>query len=139
LGFGLVAVRPLLASGTYPFTPPHPPSSEEFLDEDRYSLGRSIFLGKTEFPQPAPLERIAENALHLVSLQTQLPESLRQDINLPALATKISEPGLAALEYYLLRRYKIAPKLEPVPAPAPHAVPLSESVTPTPPLPASTP
>lgn len=111
-GFAFCSGTYTQASGTYPITIPRPLTAGENLNEETYARGRSIFLGKYEFTHTAAADAVVESARRLASLQVQLPESLQAETNLPGLATRLDPSELAALEYYLEKRYKIVPKTE---------------------------
>lgn len=107
----LVATE-LFASGSYVTRPPLPASH----DSARYELGKAIALGRAPLPgvKTAPAGKLAgarqegeAQSRRLSALQDQLPGRIRSTMTLPALAGRLTEGQLEALEYYLRVRYKI--------------------------------
>ena len=91
-----------LASGSYNRPPGPPPAS---VDKARYNLGKHVFAGKAA-PATAPGDA-ASQSVRLKELQGKLPKSARKSADLPALAGKLSNEQMTALEHFLEVRYKI--------------------------------
>ncbi|MFQ3669930.1 MAG: hypothetical protein SNJ84_00570 [Verrucomicrobiia bacterium] len=103
-----VEVTPLAASGTYRFVPLRPPVERENpLDEELYGLGRALFTGRIQPSGRASPALVGIQRTRLTFLQEQLPRSLRNRVDLPALAPALSPGEMAALEYFVTERYKI--------------------------------
>lgn len=97
-----LAASPSLASGSYVTRPPLPATH----DSARYELGKAIALGRTPVEAVRKSEAEAQ-ARRLTGLQDQLPKRVRTTLILPALAGRLTETQMGALEYYLRVRYKI--------------------------------
>lgn len=90
------------ASGAYCTCIPKPPSAKAAkVDRDRFDLGQKVFNGKAA---PANGDANAQRT-RLAALQTQLPEKVARKKDLTALAGKLSDSQLDALEYYVKERY----------------------------------
>ena len=93
----------VLASGSYTARPIRPPVST--VDANRYNIGKHIFSGKYEPGKPAG--DATQQSPRLKQLQEKLPKAAQKTADLPALAGKLSNEQMQALEYYLAVRYKI--------------------------------
>ena len=106
----LAAATTLLqASGHYRGRPPKPPTAghkQDVPDQGKYALGKKIFTGK-EARATQPGVDTAQQEARLKALQARLPEKTQSGTNLPALAGKLSERELEALEYYVRERYPV--------------------------------
>ena len=90
------------ASGSYCACMPKPPPAKAAkVDRDKFDLGQMVFNGKTA---PATGDARAQRT-RLASLQTQLPEKVAKKKDLTALAGKLSDSQIEALEYYVKERY----------------------------------
>jgi hypothetical protein len=88
------------ASGTYSGRPPHPPTS---IDRASYELGKHVFSGKVEASANAGAEQQAE----LKALRERLPSKARSKERFSEQAGQLSEEQVAALRYFLQKRYKV--------------------------------
>src|SRR6058998_2629059 len=90
------------ASGSYCACMPKPPPAKATkVDRDKFDLGQKVFNGKTvQASGDANAQRT-----RLASLQTQLPEKVAKKKDLTALAGKLTDSQLDALEYYVKERY----------------------------------
>ena len=88
------------ASGTYTGRPPHPPAS---IDRAAYELGKHVFAG--EFT-PGAVD-VAAHEVVLLELQQKLPTRARVKNDITAFVGKLSDAQLDALQYFLLKRYKV--------------------------------
>jgi hypothetical protein len=105
----ICALTPLAAfgSGSYCACMPKPPSKygkPGAIDRDRFDLGQKIFNGKAA---PGQGDATAQRT-RLEALQAQLPEKVGRKNDLPAMAGKLSEQQLDALEYFVKQRYPAA-------------------------------
>jgi hypothetical protein len=106
--FAALAPTPLFASGTYRFSPPRPPIERENpLDEELYALGRALFTGRVQMSGRASPALVGIQTSRLTFLQERLPRSLRNRVDLPAMAPLLSPNEMAALEYFVTERYRI--------------------------------
>lgn len=99
------AAAPALASGSYNSRPPAPRSAAIKVpkaDRDRFALGQSAFNGRAMAVNPSAMEA---QTPRLAALQAKLPETVAKKKDLSALAGKLSDEQLAALEYYVAERY----------------------------------
>jgi hypothetical protein len=92
------------ASGSYCTCLPKPPArigSAAKVDRDKFDLGQKVFNGKT-----APVQaEAAPQRTRLQTLQADLPEKVAAKKDLTALAGKLTEQQLEALEYFIKQRY----------------------------------
>ena len=93
----------LFASGSYCACLPKPPpkAQAEKVDRDKYDLGQKVFNERTA---PVPGDAAAQRS-RLQAIQAQLPAKVAKKKDLTALAGKLSEQQLEALEYYVSQRY----------------------------------
>lgn len=97
----------LSASGSYSARLPQPPAREgkgAAVDRAKYDLGQKVFNGKTTLAATADA---ASQRTRLETLQARLPASVAKKKDLPALAGKLTEEQLTALEYFVRERYPI--------------------------------
>jgi hypothetical protein len=97
-----------LASGSYTSRLPQPPSKEgkgTKVDRAKYDLGQRVFNAKTVMASQGDA---AAQQPRLQALQRQLPERVARKKDLTALAGKLTEEQLDALEYFVRERYPIA-------------------------------
>ncbi len=95
------------ASGTFRPFPPRPPVSAE-LDQEKYELGRAVFTKRVRLTsQNIPARELSARRARLETLQRQLPRSIQNRIDLLSFAPLLTAQQFQALEYYLVRRYKI--------------------------------
>lgn len=100
----------LPASGSYP---PNPPrlgvSALSKIDARAYNLGKTLFTDRLTLPEAAiPGANPADNLAKLNSVQERLPERLRGEIDLPALAHRLDSSQVDALLYYVGIRFRIS-------------------------------
>jgi len=81
--------------------PPAKMTKDAKADRDKFDLGQKVFNGKTP---PAPGDAATQRT-RLETLQRQLPEKTAKKKDLTALAGKLSEQQLEALEYFIQQRY----------------------------------
>lgn len=100
----VVVVAPSLAgaSGTYSGRPSHPPSS---IDRASYELGKNVFAGNFVKSENAAARQ--SQAAILEELQGRLPLRARPGVELTAYAGQLDDEQLAALRYFLKKRYKV--------------------------------
>lgn len=101
LGVAVLAA-PALASGTYRGRPASPPAS---IDRSAYELGKKIYAG--QFTPGADAPPADAQRARLEALQERLPMRARTDVDLPSYAGKLDDEQLAALEYFLKKRFKV--------------------------------
>ena len=99
----LSAPLSLLASGSYCACLPKPPTKAQAgkVDRDKFDLGQKVFNQKAA---PGQGDAAAQRS-RLQAVQSQLPAKVAKKKDLTALAGKLSEQQLEALEYYVLQRY----------------------------------
>jgi hypothetical protein len=93
----------LLASGSYCACMPKPPPKGQAgkVDRDKFDLGQKVFSNRMALAQGDA----AAQRPRLQALQAQLPEKVAKKKDLTALAGKLSDQQLEALEYYVAQRY----------------------------------
>jgi hypothetical protein len=111
-GLFLIAITLLLAwpaglsaSGSYTSRLPVPPGKEgkgAKIDRAKYDLGQKIFNAKAI---PAAQGDAAAQQTRLQFLQSRLPARVAKSKDLTALAGKLTEEQLDALEYFVKERY----------------------------------
>jgi hypothetical protein len=92
------------ASGSYCTCLPKPPAklgSAAKVDRDKFDLGQKVFNGKTA---PVQAEAVPQRT-RLQALQADLPEKVAAKKDLTALAGKLTDQQLEALEYFIKQRY----------------------------------
>ncbi|MEM6821486.1 MAG: hypothetical protein AAF558_06055 [Verrucomicrobiota bacterium] len=98
----------LYASGTYRYVPPKPPTKNKPpIDKELYAQGRSLFSQKIKPKGPASPALIRSQESRLRNIQSKLPKSIASRVNLPSMSSSLSPTEMAALEYYVVTRYKI--------------------------------
>lgn len=99
----LLAPTLSFASGGYSSRLTHPPTASERsrVDREKFDLGQKVFLGKVAPGQGTA----AVQRPKLEALQALLPAKLAKGKDLPALAGKLSDSQLEALDYYVTQRY----------------------------------
>jgi len=113
LGIVIVAIMVIWpvgvqASGSYRFIPPRPPVENVVdLDEKLYAEGRNLFTRRTKPSGQVIPGLIRSQEARLKFLQSKLPRSIRERVNLAQFARQLSPSEMAALEYYLVSRYKV--------------------------------
>jgi hypothetical protein len=101
----LCLADPARASGSYTARPPKPVQLEgRTLDREQYEIGRRIFLGREKLPEPAAGQIAGQRAL-LERLEAQLPEASKRRARLTALAGRLNQDQLRALEHYVQTRF----------------------------------
>ena len=94
-----------LASGSYSARPPRVPAgSAKAADpaREKFALGQRLFNGKGGLTATADL---AAQKPRLQTLQDTLPAAVAKKKNLPAMAGKLTDDQLAALEHFVGERY----------------------------------
>ena len=102
---GATAAAPVFASGSFSGRPPQPPAESDEtmkLDRERYGLGQKVYDGDVMTPSGGGADA---QMVRLKALQMKLPADAGAKKNLVALAGKLSEPQLAALEYFVAHRF----------------------------------
>jgi hypothetical protein len=104
------------ASGSYP---PNPPrlgvAALAKIDAQAYNLGKALFIDRLALPETPPAGADpAANRARLASVQGKLPQRVRTEVDLPALAARLDSSQVDALLYYVGIRFRI----ETSPAPA---------------------
>lgn len=92
----------LSASGTYPGGPPRKPTR---VDTTQYELGKAIFNSKTPVRSEPDPSSVAQQRERLEELQKQLPRGVQRDVDITALAGRLTTDQFKALEYFLQIRY----------------------------------
>ena len=96
-----------LASGSAPMRPPRPPKNfapagNNEVDDSRYALGKAVFAGKS-----APVANPSAAKKQKARL-SQLASAIGKDgASLPALAGKLSDEQMDALDYYAAKRFGV--------------------------------
>lgn len=101
------AAAPVFASGSYAGRPPQPPAKVADgmamkMDREKYGLGQKVYDGSVMTPGAGNAD--AQMA-RLKAAQMKLPNSTGQNKDLAALAGKLSETQLDALEYFVEQRF----------------------------------
>ena len=94
-----------LASGSYSQRPPRVPAgSAKAADpgRERYALGQRLFNGKDA--PTAAADMVAQKP-RLQALQDRLPAAVAAKKDLPAMAGKLTDHQLEALEHFVGERY----------------------------------
>ncbi|MBC8011536.1 MAG: hypothetical protein H7067_15735 [Burkholderiales bacterium] len=102
---------PANASGSYP---PNPPrlgvAALAKIDAEAYNLGKTLFIDRLALPDTAPPGADpADNLARLEAVQGLLPERVRSEVDLPALAPRLDSAQVDALLYYVGLRFRIQP------------------------------
>ena len=97
------------ASGSYP---PNPPRLGGLalaqIDARTYNLGKTVFLDRLSVPSSErPSAEAEANRVRLASVQALLPERVRAEVDLPALANRLDRDQLDALLYYVGIRFRV--------------------------------
>ncbi|ACB73588.1 hypothetical protein [Opitutus terrae] len=103
--FGATAAVPAFASGSYAGRPPSPPAKSTSgmkLDRAKYGLGQKVYEGAAMTPGGG--EADAQRP-RLQAAQRKLPAEAMREKDLPALAGKLSDAQLEALEYFVEQRF----------------------------------
>jgi len=79
-------------------------SSNAYLQQNQYNLGKRILLGDAPL-KPFSEELAEEQTQSLNKIFEQLPESAKKKLNVGAISGRLSPEQLAAVEYYLKKRY----------------------------------
>ena len=105
---GLLAVAvKAQASGSYRISMPKPRNeAKTTVDRDKYALGQQVFTGQANLTAQSDM---AVQKPRLEKCQASLPQSAAKSKSLTALAGKLSDEQLVALEYYLSHRYLMKP------------------------------
>jgi hypothetical protein len=97
------------ASGTYTSRLPQPPSKAgkgASIDRAKYDLGQRVFNAKTVIA--AQGGDAAAQRTRLQAIQNRLPEKVAKKKDLTALAGKLTEEQLDALDYFVKERYPVS-------------------------------
>lgn len=97
------------ASGSYP---PNPPrlgvAALAKIDAQAYNLGKTLFIDRLALPDATPPGADpAANRARLEAVQAKLPERVRTEVDLPALAARLDSAQVDALLYYVGIRFRI--------------------------------
>ena len=76
------------------------------LEAIQYNLGKKIFNGKAELPEPSA-EMVSAQTGELTTLQSLLPDKARARTDLTAFAGRLDEEQFEALAYFVSVRYKV--------------------------------
>lgn len=107
---GAAVAAPVLASGSYKGRSPKPPAKSEGgdtimkMDREKYGLGQKVYEGSAMTPGGGDAD--AQTA-RLKAAQMKLPPDTMEKKDLPALAGKLSNTQLEALEYFVERRFSM--------------------------------
>jgi hypothetical protein len=102
---GAATAVPALASGSYSARPPKPPAQSADgmkMDREKYGLGQKVYEGSVMTPGAGNAD--AQTA-RLQAVQAKLPAHAAQAKDLVALAGKLSDAQLEALEYFVEQRF----------------------------------
>lgn len=106
----IVSSASSLASGSYPPNPPRlggPALSK--IDARAYNLGKTLFTDRLTLPESSPAgANPAANLAKLNAVQQRLPERVRTEVDLPALASRLDASQVDALLYYVGIRFRIS-------------------------------
>jgi hypothetical protein len=100
-----------LASGSYPPNPPRLGGAAlAQIDARAYNLGKSLFIARIQLPEstPAGADPVA-NRERLTAAQALLPERVRAEVDLPAMAGRLESAQVDALLYYIGIRFRVTP------------------------------
>lgn len=91
------------ASGSSPMRPQLPPQSRsaEAIDSAKYELGKAVFNGKAPLSAPNAASARAQKP----RLAAAAANAGKSGANLPALAGRLSESQLSAVEYFISKRH----------------------------------
>lgn len=97
------------ASGSYPPNPPRLGGAAlAQIDAQAYNLGKSLFTSRINLPAATPDGADpAANRDRLAAVQALLPDRVRAEIDLPALADRLSAAQVDALLYYVGIRFRV--------------------------------
>ncbi len=100
----------LLASGSYPPNPPRLGGSAlSKIDARAYNLGKTLFTDRLTLPESSPAGADpAANLAKLNAVQQRLPERVRAEVDLPALASRLDANQVDAVLYYVGIRFRIS-------------------------------
>jgi hypothetical protein len=112
LGSGLLllaAASLVQASGSYPPNPPRLGGvALAQIDASAYNLGKSLFLGRLSLPAASSAAGDpSASRERLTAAQSRLPERVRAEVDLPALAGRLDAAQVDALLYYVGIRFRI--------------------------------
>lgn len=99
----IIIAAPVALRASDSYAPP-PKQQQTELDTAKFELGQKIFTGKLKLPE-ADAKLAEEQAPKLKKMQAMLPEVSQKKAKLPSLAGRLSDPQLAALEYFVQKRY----------------------------------
>lgn len=91
------------ASGSYTGGPPRAPVH---TDPAKYELGRAVFAGKLNLPSVGISNAVPHEDC-LKQWQGRIPRSARKNVDLPALAGRLSDPQFKALAYFIEVRFNV--------------------------------
>jgi hypothetical protein len=78
------------------------------IDARTYNLGKTVFLDRLSVPSSErPSAEAEANRVRLASVQALLPERVRAEVDLPALANRLDRDQLDALLYYVGIRFRV--------------------------------
>jgi hypothetical protein len=102
LGIALCLAGTASGSGSYSGRPSQAAAS---IDRPSYELGKKVFAG--QFTRTDRAAESVSQAELLESLQRQLPLKARTHVELASYAGQLDDEQLAALQYFLKKRYKV--------------------------------
>ncbi|MCU0794213.1 MAG: hypothetical protein MUE42_15495 [Opitutaceae bacterium] len=108
-GLSIVAAsHHAVASGSYPPNPPRLGGAAlAQIDARAYNLGKSIFTSRLTLPATTVAVDSAANRTRLAAAQSVLPDRVRSEIDLPALAERLDAAQVDALLYYIGIRFRV--------------------------------
>ncbi len=100
----------LLASGSYPPNPPRLGGTAlAQIDARAYNLGKTLFTDRLTLPDTPPAgANPAANLARLTDVQARLPERVRSEVDLPALASRLDGEQVNAIIYYIGIRFRVS-------------------------------
>ena len=102
---GAAATAPAFASGSYAGRPPQPPAKSGGsmkMDQEKYGLGQKVYDGGVMTPGGGEADA---QMTRLKAVQMKLPADAAKMKDLVALAGKLTDAQLAALEYFVAQRF----------------------------------
>ena len=100
----------LLASGSYPPNPPRLGGTAlAKIDARAYNLGKTLFTDRLTLPDTPPAgANPAANLARLADVQSRLPDRVRSEVDLPALADRLDTEQVSAVLYYVSIRFRVS-------------------------------
>jgi hypothetical protein len=100
---------PAFASGSYPPNPPRLGGAAlARIDATAYNLGKTLFLDRLDLPSAPPAGANPEaNRARLAAAQGLLPARVAAQVDLTALAERLTAEQVDALLYYIGIRFRV--------------------------------